>query len=1114
MSQNSFSSLISRLSYLRNYYTRNQLLYGILLVGAFVLALSLLGFLMGSFFTLPTIVRIIYLGIFFLVLAVGLSWFCIRVLVHKPSFDSLSLKIEEKYPQLQNRLIGSLQLYDKLKKNPFGYSTDMIEAVIQEADEISQDLNFKEVVNKKSLRKTLKITCSLAVLFLAFTLIFPVSMNFSFYVFSHPLTEIEHPQKFYFMVSPGDYEAVKYSDVRIGIKAEGEKPVLVKLLWRNLGAEWNQEELRKTEEIEGKDVDFRYTFKEVKRSFDYYVEADGIKSEQYRVSVVDKPRVIGLKMIFDYPTYTRLQTVVLDENDGNINAIKGTKVTIEAQANKPLKSASLIFKEAVEKDMKIENNKATAQIKVLKDDSYHIEITDSSGNKNQDPIEYSITAIFDGYPQVEVVEPGQDQDLTESMELKLLIRAEDDYGFSDLKLFYQVLSGGMESKEKTLPIPIKEKDNSRIELDYLWNLSDLGLVPSDVVRYRVEIYDNDNISGPKKGVSGTYHARLPSIAEIIRDIDRQHSDQIVDLEEIQKEEKKLHEKLEKLSRELLRETKMDWEKQKEAEEILKDQREMAEKLKDLTEGLKSSSEKLEENRLATLEMIEKMMELRKLLEEVASPELKEAMKKLQEALSELDPEKIRQALKNMQFSAEEMIQKMDRTIALLKRMKAEQKMDIAIKMLEDLTQQQEGINKKLKDIDEEKISELSDEESAVLKKTEFLEENLSQLSDLLTELDLLPETDIRTLRNLVKDSGIKESLAQMKEKLSQNQRAQSQESGGACSAKFTEMGKTCSSLKQKMQSRSLGNILAEIKKAVFNLLYLSENQESLLEKTEKLSEGDFILRELAGEELNLQTGGDQVAKDLEELSLKSYFLSTDIGKWISESVAMMEKAVKYLDQRNRTVALTHQREALYGLNQTAKKLMEAMDNVGGSCSGSGMEELFSQLQSMCKKQSGINQKTLDFEGQCPNLTLAQQAELARLAAEQETVRKSMEQLAKEFGERKEILGSLDRMADQIAEVVKDLQSENVTEKTIGTQERILSRLLDAEKSLTQRDYSKDRKAEVGEDIARKSPEELPFDLGEKDQLEKEWLKKVFEENYPKEYEELIQEYFRRLIEGK
>jgi hypothetical protein len=243
-------------------------------------------------------------------------------------------------------------------------------------------------------------------------------------------------------------------------------------------------------------------------------------------------------------------------------------------------------------------------------------------------------------------------------------------------------------------------------------------------------------------------------------------------------------------------------------------------------------------------------------------------------------------------------------------------------------------------------------------------------------------------------------------------------------------------------------------------------------------------------------------------------MSPDIGQSISKSVVMMKEAVKYLDERNQMAAQNYETEAMYGLNLTAKKLMEAMENAGGSCSGSGMEKFFSQLQSCCNKQKGINQSTLGLEDLGGGLSLEEQAQMERLAAEQEAVRKSVEQLAQEFGERKEILGSLDKLGDELAEVVKDLQNKDVREGTIRAQERILSRLLDAEKSLTQRDYSKDRKAEVGEDIVRKGPDELPYDLGEKDKLQREWLKRVFEESYPKEYEELIQEYFRKLSQEK
>ena len=38
---------------------------------------------------------------------------------------------------------------------------------------------------------------------------------------------------------------------------------------------------------------------------------------------------------------------------------------------------------------------------------------------------------------------------------------------------------------------------------FKWDLGSLGLAPGDRVVYRIEIWDNDSISGPKKGTSQT-----------------------------------------------------------------------------------------------------------------------------------------------------------------------------------------------------------------------------------------------------------------------------------------------------------------------------------------------------------------------------------------------------------------------------------------------------------------------------------------------------------------------------------------------------------------------------------------------------------------------------------
>jgi hypothetical protein len=79
--------------------------------------------------------------------------------------------------------------------------------------------------------------------------------------------------------------------------------------------------------------------------------------------------------------------------------------------------------------------------------------------------------------------------------------------------------------------------------------------------------------------------------------------------------------------------------------------------------------------------------------------------------------------------------------------------------------------------------------------------------------------------------------------------------------------------------------------------------------------------------------------------------------------------------------------------------------------------------------------------------------------EQEAVRKSLEQLNKEAqagGEQKNMLGDLDKIAEEMKEVVQNLTQNNVNPETLRKQERILSRLLDASKSMRERDYEKKR----------------------------------------------------------
>ncbi|MGB2805334.1 MAG: DUF4175 family protein [Candidatus Zixiibacteriota bacterium] len=1123
----SYSSLLERLKLLRRSYVRHKSLQGILIFISLALGLGFLGLWMNSVYLFPVVVRVSYLGSSTLLLVILFSYLCLRPMIHKPNLEDLALRVEERFPELANRLIAALQLSENLKQNPEGYSTDMIQAVIKQADSVSSRLNLRQIIDAGPIKRMGRVAAGLAVFSLIFALIFPAAFRSSLYIFSHPLTEFVSPPKFSFVVSPGNSEVVKYSDVRIKIKVEGEKPKNANLFWRNEGSSWNREKLSqisnstgsKTQEVATAEPDFVYRFKEVKRSFEYYAEEKGVESERYKITVVDKPRVVGLKLTFNYPRYTRLKTQVVDENDGNITAIAGTQVKIEARSNKELERGEIVFSDSTKQPTKIKGNLATGEILVKKDDSYFIELRDKSGNQNQDPIEYRITRIDDQSPSVEILEPGYDQDLTESMRVGLLIRLTDDYGFSSLKIAYQIISQGNEWEEKTTTIDIPDKNQIDAQVEYLWNLSGFPLLPGDLVRYRAVVYDNDYFSGPKRAESESYYLRLPSLDEIIAEVEKEQEGQIVDLESVLRGQRELKEKVEDLSQEMDRFTglDMDWQKKQELEDALDKQRKVSEDLKDIAQRMDENIKKIADNKLAAQEMAEKMMEIKKLMEEIATPEMKEAMRQLAEALKNMDPDQLKEALKKMQLSAEEMLKRLDRTLALLKKLQAEQKLSHLIKMAERMKEKQDQLNQKIDGAAKEDLPNLGPDEKKLKSDLGDFEKKLKEFADLANELSLLPKEQLDDLTEMPEESGLKQDMDQAISQLSKSDKSGASKSGKSCSKKLQQMGDRLKSAQEEMLAAEKEEIVKAIRKSLFDVFSLSDNQEQLFDLVSRLGKRDMALRDLARDQQNLKAAGFRVAEDLDSLSHQTLFVGADVLKYMGLSVASMDQAVFRLDERKKEIAQDEQTESVYDLNVTARMLMQAMKNAEKSCSGSGMEKMFEKMKSMCDKQCGLNQQTQSLgqcDGQGMELSMSQQAALQRLAAEQEAIRKSLSELESEFGNRSEILGRLGELGKEMKKVVDDFEGMRIDQTTIDRQKKILSRLLDAEKSMRERDYSRQRRAEVGEDVARRSPERLSPEATRKEATAKDDLTRFMQEAYPKEYEQMIRDYFKALSDER
>ena len=108
-------------------------------------------------------------------------------------------------------------------------------------------------------------------------------------------------------------------------------------------------------------------------------------------------------------------------------------------------------------------------------------------------------------------------------------------------------------------------------------------------------------------------------------------------------------------------------------------------------------------------------------------------------------------------------------------------------------------------------------------------------------------------------------------------------------------------------------------------------------------------------------------------------------------------------------------------------------------------------------------------------------------------------------------GGLHKATEEMDEIIKDLKNNNITRKTVERQQKILSRMLDSQKSLTQKDFSKKRKnLKPDENIIYDSASELTGNKGQQELMLMDALENALQEGHSNEYQEIIKLYFHNL----
>ncbi len=562
--------------------------------------------------------------------------------------SDLALRAGSNYQEIKDKLCNALQIADEFKtarKRVPNVSEEFAEAAVLEAAELSRGKDFEVILNKKeSSKSALYFLLALAVFIFAFSLSDGLREGFVRTVrYSKSYLP---PAPFTLKVEPLRAKILRNSKATVKVVAIGRAPERVSINLREKGQ-------KKFEPFKVKlkpDGSYSFEMAALRNDVEFYASAEWLTSELFsdtgRIEVYDKPFVKRLFGYLKYPAYARVKPRKFTEKNADIIALRGSKIYLKIEANKKLKSASLVLElkknlsdgrssdlsqkadssasaasaiaeiDTVAKPMKIKGTRAEIAFTARESGEYKIKLEDFDGERNDNPTEYSITVLSDDFPTIVLIEPIGDAELTDRPLLPIRAAIADDYGFTKAELRYRLAKSkysAPDEKFKTVNL-LLDKSKTAQELIYVWDLNEIGASPEDIYEFYLAVYDNDAINGPKKAKTRSILVKLPSLEQIVEESEKTQELAEKQIQDALKETQKLRRDIDQANKAILKARnpkKLDWRTKKKIEELKKRSESLSKRLRKIASDIEKSARSLERKNAISSETMQKYMELQK-----------------------------------------------------------------------------------------------------------------------------------------------------------------------------------------------------------------------------------------------------------------------------------------------------------------------------------------------------------------------------------------------------------------------------------------------------------------------------------------------------------------------
>ena len=1064
---NNYELLISKINtFIRKYYL-NNLLRGLIFLGAGLFSAYVIITLSEFFGNFNVLFRTLLFYFFILLNLVLICWLIIPPLLawlklgKTLSHDEAAEIIGKHFSGVNDKLLNTLQL----KKQAINDERHraLIEASIDQKIELLKPVSFPSAINIRENSKYLKWIIAPIALICIIALAAPSVLTESTKRLIRHDEYFAPVAPFNFVVLNPSLAVVQGQDLKLELKVTGNK----------LPADVYVETANNTFKLDKENISrFQYLFTNLQQNTVFKLTANGFTSAPYEIKVNLRPSLLHFDIQLSYPAYLHKKNETLP-NAGDLTIPAGTTVNWQFHTQN---TTGLLFAMDNRSQMVAPNGRDLFEHRerILKNTVYKITPVNTLVHNN-DSASYRINVIADEPPTISVTEKP------DSISMKALYftgNIQDDHGFSSLVFHYEVGAPGDKSRSHLFTLPVKA-DLSKTQADffYYWNLKDLGIKPGDQVTYFFEVADNDGVNGPKKVRSPEHTLNVPD-AKALNDQLNASTQSVKDkMQSAIKLAGQVEHESQKLNELLLNKNTLSFDEKKQINDLLQKKKDLDNLVKDIQQENQKNMYNRQENQQQAKEIIDRQKEIANLFNNVLDPKTQQLLQNLQQLLQQEQQKDQKDAtrddLSKMQMDNKSLKKELDRVLELYKKLAFDQKLDQAENQLNQLAQQQQKLadenkqgntDQKTAQQGQQKLNNSFQDIKKTLDELQKENEQSEQKMDLEN-----PQQDEKSI-----DQQMQQSADEL-QKSNNSKAAQSQQQAAK------QMQQLAQKIKQKGEE-SEGNEntvdVQQLRELLKNLVNSSFNQEKVMQTLKTTSPTDPNYISLAQKQKDIKDNLRTAEDSLYSLSKRVPQIQSTVNKEIAGINDHIDKALTNLGDRQTPEATNNQQFAMTAMNNLALMLSEALDQLqrmskNGQGKGKSNKQSLSQLVQMQKELNQNMQKAREQmqqgnpagqkKGQGQNANTSEQ--FAKMARQQQVIREMLQQIDQdENKDGRSGLGNLDKISQQMEQNERDLVNKRITDEALKRQQQIQSRLLDAQNAEQQRDNDQQRDSRAGKDL--------------------------------------------------